>query len=343
MPSPYFSGRGGTPIDPTIIAGMFKPGENLARGLEAAGKNIGDFLERRREENKRLLDTDKALTGLRKANPEAFSSLDPEDLSLMSPRDRVNLTLGVFQGHAMKAADARQTAEMENMARDNTRADQQFNLNAQVAADHSRGTAADAELLMRFAGKARQNPNTLGAFLDAAGETPGSPMAAKTLEYILGHAAAAKADEGAGWEPQVVTRKDENGKTVRFGVTGPKQAVVLPNDQADADAKLRYGAQLRTQKRNLLAVLGDPTKTAGNPDIAQQIRDEIGSIDAELTGLGMHTMAPSGPPAPPAPAPGAGTAQPTARVKVISPDGKVGTIPSDQLDAAMKKGYRRAQ
>lgn len=33
--------------------------------------------------------------------------------------------------------------------------------------------------------------------------------------------------------------------------------------------------------------------------------------------------------------------KPTGRVSVISPDGKVGTIPADQLDAALKNGYKK--
>lgn len=313
----------------------------LFAGIASAGKNIASFLDKRKEENKRIQGLDKGYKAIRDNMPEIMPGhMSEEDFYLMDPKTRIATMEGLMGARTMKMADARQTAELENMARDNTRADQQFNLNAEESNRRGRATAADTELLMRFAGKARTNPNTMGAFLEAAGETPGSPMAAKTLEYILGHAAAAKIDEGGNWQPEVVTRKDDSGKTVRFGLTGPKQAVVLPSESADADAKLRYGAQLRSQKRSLLAVLGDPTKTAGNPDIAQQIRDEIGSIDAELTGLGMHTTAPAAP----APATGAGgTAQPTARVKVIAPDGKVGTIPADQLDAAMKKGYRRAQ
>jgi hypothetical protein len=33
----------------------------------------------------------------------------------------------------------------------------------------------------------------------------------------------------------------------------------------------------------------------------------------------------------------------TAKVRVISPDGKsVGTVPADKLEEALKKGYKRA-
>lgn len=41
--------------------------------------------------------------------------------------------------------------------------------------------------------------------------------------------------------------------------------------------------------------------------------------------------------------PTAAAPAPTARVKVVSPSGKVGTVPASQLETALKQGYKRAQ
>jgi len=34
---------------------------------------------------------------------------------------------------------------------------------------------------------------------------------------------------------------------------------------------------------------------------------------------------------------------PSGKVRVISPDGKTGTIPAEQLEEALKSGYKRVQ
>lgn len=61
------------------------------------------------------------------------------------------------------------------------------------------------------------------------------------------------------------------------------------------------------------------------------------SVKPDLNQMGIPTVGAGAAPAKAPPAP------PDGRVRVVSPDGKVGHIPANQLDAAVKAGYKKAQ
>lgn len=262
----------------------------LYQGIAKLGSNIGDFLKQRSEENKQLLNMDKALTGMRRAAPNAFASLDEETLQQMAPRDRVQQTLGVLQGHALDAAMQERKAKALN-------GDLVNEILAQQATDKSQTLSADADFLAAITGP-RRSPTLSGAVLDAISKAPRSPLAGHILTQMVNNETHPSARDGEmPWSgPEVVTKTDASGKPVRFGVTGPKQAVVLPDREADADAKLRYAGQLRSQKRSLLALIGDPAKY-GNDAMKQRMIDEVDAIDEELSGLGIKVPGKSPAPA----------------------------------------------
>ena len=92
--------------------------------------------------------------------------------------------------------------------------------------------------------------------------------------------------------------------------------------------------RIEGMKNAIILQLTDPLKTTSE-EARKVLRERLAHLE------GLQGMLPSTPTAGGG-GNGAGTKTGGARVKVVSPDGKVGTIPEGQLDAAIKKGFKRA-
>lgn len=319
----------------------------LNAGIASFGKNLSGFLLQRSEENKRILDTDKALMALRRANPHILDGapFDEEDLSLMKPRDRVNISLGLLEANKQRNAQAMQEAQIGNMTSDNRRADLLAQMQGDKFGQEQGLQQADAAFLTQFLNGVQRNPDRpSAAFLEAAGRTPTSPLSHKLLEQMLTVGGRQKSAE-------LPVQSTIGGRTVISSPT-TGQFQVLPSDKMSADEKARYAGQLRGQKRGLLQAA---SRSDVDSAVKEQLLAEAQSIDDELSGLGFRTAAPPKPPAPAAAAtapnpPGLlqrvfGTTNPASagKVEVVSPSGQAGYIPAAQLEEALQKGYKRAK
>lgn len=127
------------------------------------------------------------------------------------------------------------------------------------------------------------------------------------------------------------------------------------NYRERARAAMRNGGGEEAERFNAIA---ERLERGGRPEAEPMadVTEEVGEVDP-LTGKGAASVrrkvpesrldevlrAKAGRAGAPPPAGGAPGAANGDRVKVISPDGKPGSVPRSQLDAALKQGYKVAQ
>lgn len=141
---------------------------------------------------------------------------------------------------------------------------------------------------------------------------------------------------------QTLPMLDSEGKQVGLGYRGAKGGIVrIPqNDAVSKGDTVRYNSRIRELNAEEKAKVGALT---GNDVTAEtdRLRTVYDLKRREVTDKFFPKAQRAGLQNPAAPVAAPTLKAPMSdRVPVISPDGKVGTVPSDQLDEALKTGYQ---
>lgn len=154
--------------------------------------------------------------------------------------------------------------------------------------------------------------------------------------------------EGKGYEPNIVGVPDPTkpGKLVPVLRTGPKTSQMIEAkatkpalgevDKAELKSIYKRIEDLQTLHDQLAPELGD---VRDHPKTLRRMRysTEIAQLKERARALEAKKTAPAEDAAPAAAAPS------EKRVRVKSPDGKVGSVPESQLEEALKAGYSKAE
>lgn len=305
------------PYNPQI---EYRGDRYLFGGLANAGASAGQAIE---EHKRRKGEYD----GLVKYADSA--GIVPKDQSTTMSLDELKATLA---GHAYQqvqqrqaAIDARQNrlvnAQVGNFEADNRRADEA----AAVPGIREGQRMSFLDLLEPRLGESEQTgppgpgnnygkPVTVRELLGIARQA-NYPIPNAELSALMKDLGITRDPNSEAFEPRVMTKTDEDGKPVRFAVTGPKQAQVLPGEDMTPNQKRQYASSLQATRRQLLLRRTDPM--VSDPETRETLDGEIQSLDAELEDLGFGRPA-SSKAAPIAPA--AGKQAATGSAKVLTRD-----------------------
>lgn len=252
----------------------------MFEGISRAGQSTADGIERRKRDR-----------GMFDALAKYAVEAGYADKDTVVPMSLPQLT-GFVRGKEMQAmqserskkearAEKLTSAQMDNMAADNARKEAA----AQAAAKKLQTNKA---LIKGVADLSEmQGPNPDGTTVGDVG-LEGILRTARDVGFDGDPAEldafAEMLQRGRVYEPRLVTKKDEKGRAVTFGVTGPNQSQIVEGDEMTPAQKRQYAASLQASRRQFLLGLANPV--IGASENSGLLKAELANIEAELAELG---------------------------------------------------------